>query len=939
MSAPFDYLLRKNTYGILYEGNYRGLVGSLINNLYQLLATGNTVNDVYATISFALSSLGVPSQLGEQDIKGLGLEILNPIVYTTDVNTTLIVRNDSYGLNKFYHDGNNVQQEASRYWIKVKNLKIMDENGTTKQTFISSETTFAPEQIREYAISGSYDADKTYTVQATYDIYYDDVLANNNTIASTKLVENLTNTTYLYVSSAKEPTQSLNDLTFSSSGSLATDDEGNFKGDTNSSSVVQNVKMTASTAYIVSAADAGSSYQVRFDNSSTSDVKNISRWYMAPDVGASYYKATYNSTTQKYTLASSLTNVTASNYNYAYAYTDEDGFLYNQEGEKLKQCLTYGAGYIIGAVTHIEEDEETGEDKTVYDAVLVNGRNTNVINLNLKYGTPARGVELSDPSSKTIPVAPDSTSTSAIGIQLIAKGSTEEGSYPVTLVAQVGTGTNYATVNGITIAFTGDHDALKNAVSAYINLLNDSTSGINDTAVLYDAYIAANTENATFNNLELFTTTDARAKALNDLMDAVAVNRADALAACIADFNALEEVNYYAISFDALDDYEEDKIEKLVTKTPVTEKNEKNEDVAVLDDNGEQVYTYASTAPSYQINEYVRQYNLYKSYLRARGTILDRIEEELSHATTVCDEYDELPANSSTWNDIDDFTATPTTAKRTYYDKEAEEWVSTNVDSYRYRYSTKSSDAKDDVQVYAITTSLADGADVKYGAVENGALVNKGEVQYSADSWNAYIDALGEVITSINNEESVAETYTATSHLVMAENNLEIEEPTDSITVSGTVVIATSATVADGESDLATENKAAYDIEIQLADGTVVGTINNNDGTFTVDVPTGTTELVIAGTNTKDRTVTLAGDEPITGAVIPVIVCDYNNKDGEINVWDKVEFNQALKGISTDTKFDLNRDGEFNVWDKVVFNTMVKASIDNDYEYPAKVLA
>ena len=941
-SAPFDYLLRKNTYGILYAGNYRGLVGSLVHNLYLLLATGNTVNDVYTTIAFALCSLGVPSQLGEQDIKGLGLELLNPVIYGTDADTTLYVRNDSYGLNKFFHNASDQQKEASRYWIKVTNLKLMDANGSTVQTFINSSTTFAPEQIREYSISRTVTANSMYTIEATYDIYYDDVLVNNNAAANTKIASGLKNRTYMYVTSEEEATQAQNDVTFSSSGSLATADDGSFKGSTVTSAAASQVKMTASSAYILKASNAADGgYQVRFDNANTSADATVSRVYMAPGMGCEYYAATYSSATGKYTLGAAPRTVTsATDYTHAYVYLDAEGYLYDQDGNKLYSWEDAPTGHLYGVIKHEETDEETEETKTVYDAALVNARNASVIAANYRYGTPAGGVTLTNFAGTKV------EKESAKGVALIASGSTKEGKYTVNLVAQVGTA--YATLQNILLAFTGDHDALKTAVNDYIALLNDGS--VSDTSILYSGYQAANIENATAANIDYFVTTDARREALTDAMEAASKTRATAVEECINDFKSLEEVDYYARSFDALDDFEEDRLESLVTSELVTKEDENGNVVPDYDEEGNEQYTYASTAPSFKINEYVRQYNLYKSYLIARPHTLTRISGELAHATSPCDEFDEVIGTGYT---VSDFTATPTTAKRTYYDMDAQQYTSGNVASYQFAYTTKDKNRYPDaVKVYDISTSLADGTDVKFGAIEGGKLVNANQevdgknVRYTEDSWNAYIDALGEVITSINNAEAISDTYTATTHLVMAENNLEIEEVPDGITVSGTVTIATSLDGESGEDGI-----VGIDVYVDVNSEPVATTAA--DGTFTAVIPSGTTELILSnhlfenGEHsadsegcTIDRTVTLSGTASVEGAVIPIIVCDYN-ADGAVTSADKGLFNRALNARSGDANWNvycnLNGDAAITSADKGIFNRF-NGKVSKAYQYQEKAL-
>lgn len=128
------------------------------------------------------------------------------------------------------------------------------------------------------------------------------------------------------------------------------------------------------------------------------------------------------------------------------------------------------------------------------------------------------------------------------------------------------------------------------------------------------------------------------------------------------------------------------------------------------------------------------------------------------------------------------------------------------------------------------------------------------------------------------------------------------------ITVSGTVMIATDTTGT-------AYTKGIVGINV-LANGEVVGT-TNSDGTFSVTVPAGTTELVFAGSTTVDRTVTLSGDADVTDAIIPIVICDYNH-DTDINAADKSTFLSSFSG-SYNVYCDLNADGDVNAADKSYF--------------------
>lgn len=121
------------------------------------------------------------------------------------------------------------------------------------------------------------------------------------------------------------------------------------------------------------------------------------------------------------------------------------------------------------------------------------------------------------------------------------------------------------------------------------------------------------------------------------------------------------------------------------------------------------------------------------------------------------------------------------------------------------------------------------------------------------------------------------------------------------ITVSGTVTIA-------GDEFGADSGFAIVGINV-IANGEVVAT-SASDGTFTATVPAGTTELVFQGPTTVDRTVTLSGTADIAGAVVPVVISDYN-RDGYVNGLDLGTYLAAHTG-EYNVYCDYNTDGYVN---------------------------
>jgi len=282
------------------------------------------------------------------------------------------------------------------------------------------------------------------------------------------------------------------------------------------------------------------------------------------------------------------------------------------------------------------------------------------------------------------------------------------------------------------------------------------------------------------------------------------------------------------------------------------------------------------------------------------------------------------------------FTATPTTAARKHVVLDSKgvpaldangmkQYATDDVSEYRFAYSTKEDTVVDSVKVYDIATTATD---VKFGAVENGKLVNKGKTKYTEESWNAYIDALGEVVTSINANDPISKTYTATTHLVMAENELEPAEDAEGITVSGTVVWATAINGSAGTygargMKFQIKDETGTFVDVVDGEGNVVTTADDvkaNYGKFEITVPNGTTEIKILAVEDKvglPRTVTLDGDADVTDVVIPYIVCDYN-ASGTMNVTDDGAFNRRFK--AKNFYADLNNSDTYNVTDEGAFN-------------------
>lgn len=374
------------------------------------------------------------------------------------------------------------------------------------------------------------------------------------------------------------------------------------------------------------------------------------------------------------------------------------------------------------------------------------------------------------------------------------------------------------------------------------------------------------------------------------------------------DRNGMNSVNYDVASYEKMVQIARD-AEKLITKVQVGDPtyfatNAAGERVAVTlsdqstplntlyedaagnlykDSEVETVYEYAYTTDKSltQINSAIDMYNEFKGYVQSRGYIGNKLEAEVQCASGYA--YTAL-----------DYTKDVTTDETT---------------------------GNETVNSATVTSSTATTA--KYGAWENGTLVNKGDVVYTDASWNAYIIALANAI-QIADEQTmkVSGVYTAKTDLQIAENNLTEVGSTggDTITVSGKLTIAEDVTGSAG-------SFALGGVNITTKDGKVVAT-SAADGTFTAEVPAGTTELVITGESTIDRTVTLSGTASVSDVVIPVVMCDYN-KDGAVNSTDVGLFSQYMGGEYY-LYADFNIDKDVNSTDGAIFAGFIDQTISYD---------
>lgn len=391
-------------------------------------------------------------------------------------------------------------------------------------------------------------------------------------------------------------------------------------------------------------------------------------------------------------------------------------------------------------------------------------------------------------------------------------------------------------------------------------------------------------------------------------------------------------------------------------------------------------YTTASEVSSVQAKEYVKLFNIFASAVIERGYQGKQLENEIKCASG--NAYSMLKATPATYND-DGTVATEATVSKngvaanprfgsfdasgklvnegaTKYSSAS--WnryvraLAAAVDlanygngSYKYKNSgtfnindRKNYDAQL-AKIYNVDTELQ-AAEIGLTEFESceltvtpvaGATVTIDGVAYSGPvavekgqvvSINVTAEegyTLKPELTVNGDKLTFDDTATAFPYELTVTGNTTIVPSVESvgpktISVSGTINIATNL---DG-----TQSSAGIGGIDILANGVVVAT-SASDGTFTANVPVGTTELTIHRDKvTVDRTVTLSGNSDISGVKIPVAICDYNG-DNLINDTDFMTFVSAYTG-EYNVYCDFNGDNVVNGTDYMTFVSFYNNTVD-----------
>jgi hypothetical protein len=139
--------------------------------------------------------------------------------------------------------------------------------------------------------------------------------------------------------------------------------------------------------------------------------------------------------------------------------------------------------------------------------------------------------------------------------------------------------------------------------------------------------------------------------------------------------------------------------------------------------------------------------------------------------------------------------------------------------------------------------------------------------------------------------------------------------PSSSITVTGSVKVSKDVNGATYEEYSYVANATVNAVDAQ---GDVLATVTtNNEGKFSITVPSGAVALKIVKYCVPERTITLSGNEVTDYPVIPVIAVDYDSS-GTMNVLDKSGFTSRFDAGDPDA--DLDGSGGPNVLDKSTFS-------------------
>ncbi len=888
-------------------------IDNLISNLYNLLYGTSSVSaastSTYRAIGFALCALNLIPKISDNRIGGVSATLTEHAVASGSVSVKLGVRNESWGFASFYRKADGTIAQRGRYDANITGYEILNPNGSVNTTLtVAADTgytatgTLAAEGYKRVKITGTANTQGLYTVKVNYTMAAKDVLGGSTSASYPSGVA----VDFLYIGS-----------TINEKWSDA------FSGNNVSSSAPETlVTETTSSNRTYRAANyiglgsnaggAGYTYYIKNTNTSSS---NIVQTYATVAANTPNYYA-YNDSTGDYDASST-------------AHTGSAYVAVNKAGEVI-----FSDNTTMPAVDYIYDDETVADGyigKEVDGDLVITAVSVPTSEISgFKKGTALAGVYLNT-ASTTIPAQTSYTENNEtitvpgeVNVRIVSEDSESglQNAYaPMRIVA---TNFNYNVImstGDIDGAYSSYKEHAKGLATHYITA--DEYDGV--SASLVPALAATIADGINASNIAA----NADVKDADDaLIDLALANTTEAVEGVVTDViehrRNCVNINYNSPSlYEKGVDLAKEAEELLIGKAQQEEKIGDDGQPYMADKkdaDGNVIYDYYSYAPAIKLQEAARAYReIYEpqAVLTAfnASTSGKLVVGEVAHATSICDDFDEIV--SATANSYQSFNA-----------------AARANSAHQFAYSTKDDEEKqydlvDSYDVYATSSSTQ----VKFGALEATAtagkgykLVNEGAVVYTADSWAAYVDALGESIDAINNGEVISETYEARSHLVMAENNLE-EEEAEGITISGTVYMAQDANGTTGTFGARGVNfkvDGDYVLDDQGQPAATSATAGHL-GEFEITVPSGTTEIVVTSDSTVDRTVTLTGTKDVPNANIKVVTVDFN-KDGKVNSLDKGTMSRGM-GKTDYQHFDLNNDDKINSLDNGTLMRLVNKTI------------
>ena len=332
-------------------------------------------------------------------------------------------------------------------------------------------------------------------------------------------------------------------------------------------------------------------------------------------------------------------------------------------------------------------------------------------------------------------------------------------------------------------------------------------------------------------------------------------------------------------------------------------------DLANTNGNDAADYTYAfsTSTSSLLIEEAVRMFSLYMGTVTERGYIGDKVEAEVSHASGSA-----YSAMTTTWTDSGKVDAEGNAIKNA-----------------------------------AIATTATSA---KYGAVEGGKLVNKGEKVYTDESWTNYVNALAaavDVATTGNGDyahkdaatyvpadkdnytANLSACFTAYKNLVDAENSLEegTTAPSEGFAVTGKVLA-----LANTSGKVAGDKFTVIGCNVIINGETVATT--GQDGTFTIpSLAAGKYTATLSYQYGFDRNITIeVKDGNVNLGSYGMVVCNFK-KDAAINGTDyntyKKSTGKSKGSASYNEACDFNHDGAVNGTDYNIYKAFTGKTLSN----------